>query len=129
MRTIRGLFLAAGIYGVLIVAPLFFAEAQLSADYPPPITHPEYYYGFAVSVLGFQILYLMIAWDPVRFRPLMLLGAACKLGFAVAVAILYGAGRVAGLMAALAAIDAVLGLLYLAAWAKTPSRHAGDEHH
>lgn len=127
MRAIQWLFWAAGVYGVVIVAPLFFMEQRLGEDYPPPIAHPEYYYGFAVSVLGFQLMYLVIGFDPVRFRPLMLLGAACKLGFAAAVWILYAHSRVAGLMPGLASIDAVLGVLYLWAWAKTPARWTGGE--
>jgi hypothetical protein len=127
MRTVQWLFWGAGIYGILIVAPLFFTEQRMGDDYPPAITHPEFYYGFAGSVLGYQLMYLLIGFDPSRFRPLMLLGAACKLGFAAAVWILYGQGRVAGLMTGLSSIDAALALAFLWAWAKTPARWSGGE--
>jgi hypothetical protein len=127
MRSIRWLFWAAGIYGVLVVAPLFAGDGRFSEDYPPAVTHPEFYYGFAVTVLGFQLLYLLIGFDPARFGPLVLLGAACKLGFAAAVWILYGQGRVAGLMPLLAAIDAVLALAFLWAWARIPAGRGGGE--
>jgi hypothetical protein len=112
---------------VLIVAPLFFSEHRMGQDYPPAITHPEFYYGFAGSVLGFQIMYLLIGFDPVRFRPLMLLGAACKLCFAVAVWILYSQGRAPGLMTALASVDAVMALAYVWAWTQTPAHWSGGE--
>jgi hypothetical protein len=127
MRTIQRLFWAAGIYGVLVVAPLFAGDGRFSADYPPAVTHPEFYYGFAVTVLGFQILYLVIGFDPPRFRPFMLLGVACKLGFAAAVAILHGQDRVAGFITTLAAVDAVLAAVFLWAWAQTPAGRAGGE--
>jgi len=37
---------AAGIYGIAVIAPQYFMEAQVGRDYPPAITHPEYFYGF-----------------------------------------------------------------------------------
>jgi hypothetical protein len=127
MPRIKWLFWAAGIYGILIVAPLFFLEDRLGADYPPAITHPEYYYGFAGSVLGYQLMYLMIGVDPVRFRPLMLVGAACKLAFALAVWILYAQERVAGTMVGASSIDAVLAVAFIIAWAYTPRPWNGNE--
>jgi hypothetical protein len=42
----RWVFLLAGIVGVLEVAPMYFYEATLNRTQPPPITHPDFYYGF-----------------------------------------------------------------------------------
>ena len=46
MRFSRVVFVAAGIWGVLVVFPLYFLEATINQQQPPPITHPEFYYGF-----------------------------------------------------------------------------------
>lgn len=40
-------FLIAGVYGVLVIAPQYFLEEQVGAEYPPRVTHREFYYGFA----------------------------------------------------------------------------------
>ncbi|MBI3840308.1 MAG: hypothetical protein HY288_20495 [Planctomycetia bacterium] len=120
MRFARWVFFVAGLYGVPVVAPLYFFEERLGQDYPPAITHPEFYYGFAGTVLAWQIMYLMIGLDPVRYRMVMLLGAAAKTSFAVAVLILYQQGRVAAMMVGLAAPDALLAVLFVAAWLRMP---------
>src|SRR5262245_63460257 len=46
MKFARIVFLVAGIYGLLVVAPQYFLEAKIGRDTPPPITHPEFFYGF-----------------------------------------------------------------------------------
>lgn len=46
MRFTSRLFLIAGIYGLLVLVPQYFLEEKNGRDYPPAITHPEYYYGF-----------------------------------------------------------------------------------
>ena len=46
MRFARYSFLIAGIYGLLSLSPMYFLEAKNGRDFPPAITHPEYYYGF-----------------------------------------------------------------------------------
>jgi hypothetical protein len=71
MRFARWVFQGAGIYGLLVTVPLFFAEGAVNASTPPAITHPEYYYGFAGVTLAWQVLFLMIARNPARYRPLM----------------------------------------------------------
>ncbi|MBX2989816.1 MAG: hypothetical protein KF749_01465 [Bacteroidetes bacterium] len=40
-------FLSAGIYGILLLTPVYFMEKQVGIDYPPPITHPEIPYDTA----------------------------------------------------------------------------------
>jgi hypothetical protein len=120
MRFAKSVFWVAGIYGIPVVAPLYFLEERMGQDYPPAITHPEFYYGFAGTVLAWQFMYLMIGLDPVRYRMVMLLGAAAKTSFAVAVLILHQQGRVATTMVGLAAPDAVLAALFVAAWLRTP---------
>jgi hypothetical protein len=41
MKFAQWTFRIAGVYGVLVTAPLYFSEDQLGVDFPPPIAHPE----------------------------------------------------------------------------------------
>ena len=62
----RRVFGVAGIYGLLVLLPQYFTEAKTGADFPPPITHPEYYYGFVGVAVAWQVLFLILARDPHR---------------------------------------------------------------
>jgi hypothetical protein len=120
MRFARWSFLAAGIYGVLILLPGFFLESQIADDSPPAITHPEFYYGFYGCALAWQFGFLLIAWNPKRFRPLMLVGALEKLSFFVACVALYLTGRlsVGGPLIG-SMVDGALMVLFIVAWLRT----------
>jgi hypothetical protein len=120
MRLVKWLFLLSGTYGVLLVAPMFFLEARLVRDYPPELTHPEFYYGFVGVTLMWQIVYLAIGLDPVRYRLLMLLGATGKASFVAACLILHLQGRVATGMVGIASPDALMAALFVVAWLRTP---------
>jgi hypothetical protein len=109
------LFLIAGIYGVAVVAPMFFLESQISQHDPPTITHPEFYYGFMCVTLAWQIVYLMLSRDPLRFRPIILPGALGKLGFFVSVLVLVGLGRAPAERLVLPSVDLLLAALFI--WA------------
>ena len=106
MRFARWVFLLAGVSGILMVVPPYFLEAKTGQDYPPPVTHPEYYYGFLGVTLAWQVMFLVIASDPVRYRRAMLPAMLEKASFAVAIPLLYAAGRVAVVWVRFAAMDA-----------------------
>ncbi len=72
MKFAKIVFYVAGIYGLLVLFPQYFMEAKNGRDFPPPITHPEYYYGFIGVALAFQILFLIIARRPVQYRAAMI---------------------------------------------------------
>jgi hypothetical protein len=72
MRFAKTVFWIAGIWGVLVIAPLYFMFDVISRNDPPPITHPGFFYGFAGAALAWQIAFFFIAKDPMRHRPLML---------------------------------------------------------
>src|SRR3954453_7938782 len=91
----RRLFLIAGIYGVLVVAPLYGLEKRIGEQNPPAITHPEFYYGFVCVTLAWQLVYLMLSRDPLRYRPVLLPAIVGKVGFALSVFILCVQGRLA----------------------------------
>jgi len=116
MTRARQLFFVAGIYGLVILLPQFFMEARVGREYPPAIAHPEYFYGFLGVAVAWQVAFLVVATDPVRFRPLMIPSSLEKFGFAFAVAILYWQGRVPGVVAVFAAIDFVFGVLFVEAF-------------
>jgi hypothetical protein len=119
MMFARRVFQVAAIYGFLAVVPLYFSEGKIDRDYPPAITHPEYFYAFAGVALAWQAAFVIIARDPVRYRLMMLPSALEKLSYAVAGAVLYAQGRVVALFLLFAAIDLTLGALFLVAFQKT----------
>jgi hypothetical protein len=121
----RRVFLGAGVYGLVAVAPQYFLERTIAERFPPAITHPEHYYGFLGVTLAWQLAFLLIARDPVRFRPLMLVAAVEKLAFAPAVFVLFARGRVAAAALPFAAIDLVLCALFLLAWRRLDSAGSG----
>jgi hypothetical protein len=116
MNRARRLFLIAGIYGLAVILPQFFFEARVGRDYPPAVTHPEYFYGFLGVAAAWQIAFLVIATDPVRYRPVMIPSVLEKLSFAGAVAVLYWQGRVPDMVAGFAAVDFVFGVLFVLAY-------------
>ena len=118
-RFARRVYTIAGIYGLIVMFPQYFLEDKIGRDYPPPITHPEYFCGFVGIVLVWQIAFLVIARDPARFRALMPVTVLEKLAFAVPVALLYAQGRAASSLLPFAAIDLVLGALFFIAWRRT----------
>ena len=119
MKFAKVVFLIAGVYGLIVLLPLYFMEAQTGRDNPPPITHPEYYYGFVGIGVAWQLAFLVISRDPVRYRLLMLPSIVEKASFGIAVAILYLQHRVSSFIVGTAMIDSLLGVLFIAAFLKT----------
>lgn len=116
----RRAYTAAAAYGILALAPQYFLERQVNRDFPPAITHPEYFYGFVGLALVWQFAFLLIARDPVRFRPLMPITWLEKLSFGGAAVVLMAMGRVPAPVFALGMLDLALGALFVVAWLRTP---------
>lgn len=112
-------FRIAGIWGLAIVTPLYFLYDTVGRQYPPPVTHPDFYYGFASVTLAWQIAFLLIATDPIRFRPIMIAAILEKFGYLVTLGSLYAQGRVQFGQFAVVSPDAILGVLFIAAFVKT----------
>lgn len=104
---------------MLVLLPQYFLEEQLGRDYPPAVTHPEHFYGFNGVAASWQIAFLIIAVDPVRFRLFMLPAVLAKFSFGVAVMVLFAHDRVPGLLVAFATVDLVLGALFFLAFLRT----------
>ncbi len=112
-------FLIAGIYGVIVLFPHYFLEGVIGRDDPPPITHPEHFYGFIGVALTWQIIFFVISRDVQRYRLLMLPAVLEKLSFGLASVILYADGRVAVSVLAAGGIDLVLAVFFIVAFRAT----------
>jgi hypothetical protein len=86
---------------------------------PPTITHPGFYYGFVGCALAWQIAFLVIATDPVRFRLMMIPSMVEKFAYGPMIAILVMQGRTNARDLMFAATDTILGILFVVAWVKT----------
>jgi hypothetical protein len=126
MRLAKWVFLLAGVSGVLMVAPLYL-EGRFFQSYPPAINRPEFYYGFVGVCLAWQVMFLVIASDPVRYRRAMLPAMLEKAGFAFAVPLLYLQERVAAVWLGFAAMDATWLVLFVAAYLRTPKDHSNPK--
>ena len=119
MKFAKFTFYLAGIWGLLVITPLYFIFDLIAKQDPPPITHPSFYYGFVGTALAWQLAFLVIARDPVRFRPLILPGIFEKFSYAIAILILVAQHRTNPRDLLFAATDTFLGILFLVAYTKT----------
>lgn len=122
MKFAKITFWIAAIWGVLLLAPLLFLFDTISRQDPPPINHPGFYYGFATVGLAFQFVFMVIALDPVRFRPMMLISALEKFGYGAAMTTLYLQHRFHARDLAFVGIDTLFGVLFLIAYFKTSAK-------
>lgn len=120
MKFAKWVFRLGGIIGLLMMVPPFFLEDLFGRNNPPPINHPELYYGFLGVTLSWQVMFLLIASDPIRFRQAMIPAMIEKGSFAIAIPTLYMLARVAVTWATLALIDATWLVLFSIAYLRTP---------
>ncbi|MEM8863865.1 MAG: hypothetical protein AAGD96_36615, partial [Chloroflexota bacterium] len=113
MKFAKRVYLIAGVWGLLILPPMLFLEEQIGLDNPPAITHPEYFYGFLSVAIAWQVLFLFIARDPARYRPMMIPAMLEKFPIVFIWGGLWLQGRIPGVTAAFGTIDLVLGILFL----------------
>ena len=104
---------------MIVLLPQYFLEARTGRDFPPAITHVDYYYGFIGIAVAWQLVFLVIAGDPIRYRPLMLAAVVEKLAFGVPALALYAHGRLSGQLLAAGVIDLTLGTLFVIAYIRT----------
>jgi hypothetical protein len=120
MKFARVVYISAAVYGLLLLSPLYFLIEKMGRDSPPPITHPEFFYGFLGVALLWQLVFLVIATNPKRYRPLMLIAILEKFVYTVPVVILYTLGRVHLNILIPALGDPVWGILFIIAFWRTP---------
>ena len=119
MKFAKIVFWIAGIWGVLVITPLFFMFNLIGRQDPPLITHPGFYYGFVTAALAWQISFFVIARDPVRLRPIMVPAIVEKFGYGIAVIVLFLQHRMHASDLVFGCADLLLGVLFVAAFRKT----------
>jgi hypothetical protein len=119
MKFAKILFRIAGIWGVLVLTPLYFMFGVIGRQDPPPITHPGFFYGFVGAGLVWQIAFFVIATDPARYRPLMIPSVLEKLSYVAPVTILVLQGRMHLSDIVFVGSDSLLGVLFAIAYFKT----------
>ncbi len=121
MRFAKMVFWVAGIWGVLVITPLYFLFDVIGRNDPPPITHPGFFYGFVGAALAWQIAYMLIAADPGRYRPMMIVAVLAKFSYGAAVVILFAQGRMHAADLVFGGVDLLLGILFVVAFFRTKS--------
>lgn len=104
MRFAKWTFRIAGIYGLIALIPLYFRR--------PPATHAEFFYGFIGIAIAWQIVFLVIAGNVARFRPIMPAAVLEKVAFGVPALILFSQGRLATEFLVAGILDLVLAVLF-----------------
>jgi len=112
-------FRVAGIYGLLVLTPVYFLENKIGRDTPPAITHPEYFYGFVGMGLAWQFLFLVLSTDPVKYRAMILPSILEKISYGIALAVLFSQHRLPVSVLAVGSVDWIFAFLFLAAYFKT----------
>jgi hypothetical protein len=126
MRFAKVVFWVAGIWGILMITPLYFIFELIGKKDPPAITHPGFYYGFVGVALAWQIAFLVIARDPVRLRPMMIPSMVEKFSYAITVVALVMQGRMHGSDLVFAGTDLSLGVLFVIAYVGTREKGGSD---
>lgn len=119
MKQIKLLFRIAGVWGFLLLTPLYFIFDQIGITDPPPVTHPAFFYGFAGVALAWQVAFFIIAADPARYRAFMIPSALEKVGYGGAIVVLYVQGRVHPTDLIFGLADLIFAAFFVAAYLKT----------
>lgn len=93
MKFARIVFIAAGVWGIVVLTPLYFLVDVTGRQYAPPTDYPGFFYGFLSVAIAWQIAFLVIGSSPERFRPFMIPAIVEKLGYVGTLVVL--AARVA----------------------------------
>ena len=123
MKLAKIVFRMAGAWGVLVLTPLYFMLDMIGRNDPPAITHPGFYYGFVGAALAWQFAFFVIATDPIRFRPLMIPSVIEKFTYGIAVIVLFMQKRIAAGDLVFSSVDLLLGVLFVVAFLRTPTRN------
>ena len=121
MRFAKIVFRIAGIWGLLVIIPLYFLFNTAGRQNPPAINHPEFYFAFVGVTLVWQIAFFVIASNPARFRPFIIVAVFEKLIYIVTIIVLYIQHQVASNQLVWVGTDSILCLLFVASYFKTPA--------
>ncbi len=120
-------FWIAGLWGILVLTPLYFIFDMIGRQDPPAITHPGFYYGFVSVGLAWQVAFFVIGSDPVRYRWMMIPAILEKFGYSASLGVLFLQHRMHSADLMFAGVDLVLGLLFLTAFFKAKNSHPSPQ--
>ena len=121
MKFAKIVFTVAGIWGIVVTLPLYFLYDFIGRRSPPAINHPEFYYGFAGVTLTWQVVFLLIARNPARYRAVIIPSILEKFSYVIANLVLFANQRMSASQALPSTTDLMLALLFIAAFLKTRS--------
>jgi hypothetical protein len=119
MKFARFVFWTAGVWGLLIVIPLYFTFNTIGRQDPPAITHPQFYFGFLGVTLAWQVAFFLIAANPDRFRPMIIPALIEKLTYVGAITTLLIQRQMSPSESLVAVPDLILTILFAISFAKT----------
>jgi len=122
MRFVKYTFIGAGIWGLVVLLPFYALVDITGRRYAPPTEYPQFFWRFLSVALAWQIAFLIIRTDPVRFRPLMIPATLEKMGYVATRIVLYAGGRISSLDFQPVLPDFALGVLFVVAYAMTGKR-------
>ena len=118
MKFAKIVFTVAGVWGIVVLTPLYWLVDVTGRSYSPPTDYPQFFYGFLSVAMAWQIAFVVIGSNPARFWPLMFPSVIEKLGHVTTVAVLYQQARIPVVDAQAALPDLVLGVLFIIALAR-----------
>jgi len=113
MRFAKTVFTVAGIWGLVVLMPLYFSFDLIGRLFPPAITHPDFFFGFIGVALAWQIAFLAIGRDPSRLRTMMVPAVLEKFIYVMSLSTLYFRGDLELGQYAVAVPDFALGVLFV----------------
>ena len=119
VKLVRALFIVAAMYGFIVLGSWMFITPRMVGH--ARHQQPEIYYGFGSLGLAWQVAFVLIACNPVRYRSLMLIAAVFEKLFFAGILIVLILRHIAGLhWIPEAAIDGLLGIAFIVAYYFTP---------
>jgi len=122
MKFARVVFAIAGVWGLAVLMPLYFVFDLVGRRYPPPVTHPDFYFGFVAVALVWQVAFLIIATNPVRYRPMMLAAVLEKACYMATMGTMLAKGLIQVDQFVIVSPDLLLGVRFAVAFVRTPAR-------
>ena len=122
----KRVFFWSGVYGILLLLPMYFLEQKLGIDFPPATNHPEQYYAFIGVALAWQFAFLLIARDVRRYRAIMLPAIGEKFLSAGAAIWLFTLSRINVVTLAPFIVDLILGCLFVAGYLRSSESPASQ---
>jgi hypothetical protein len=109
MKFTRVVFAVAGLFGCAALVPLYRADGN------------PMYYGLLGAVAAWQVLFLTIAWQPVKLRLAIIPAVLEKLLWVLTFAVLYGQGQITATdLLTATSVHGLLGVLFAIAYFRTP---------